>query len=44
MQFELELLTKEAALHGLYIAPSKFKNAGLGLFAAKGPLIAISNT
>jgi hypothetical protein len=36
MSFDNLLLGKEAELHDLYVAESKFKEAGLGLFAAKG--------
>jgi hypothetical protein len=36
MTFNETLLTKEAQFHGLCIKPSKFKEAGLGLFASKG--------
>lgn len=36
MKYNKSLLEREAAFHGLYIAPSKFKNAGNGLFAARG--------
>lgn len=37
MLFNKALLDKEAKAHGLYIRPSKFKHAGMGLFAAQGP-------
>ena len=40
MLFNKALLDKEAKAHGLYIRPSKFKHAGMGLFAAQGPYIA----
>jgi len=36
MSFDNLLLGKEAELHDLYVAESKFKEAGLGLFAGKG--------
>jgi hypothetical protein len=39
MEYRPSILEKEAAVHGLYIAQSKFKNAGMGLFAAKGILL-----
>lgn len=39
MEFRNDLLNKEAELNGLCIKPSKFKNAGLGLFASKGSQI-----
>lgn len=42
MLFNKALLDKEAKAHGLYIRPSKFKHAGMGLFAAQGPYIAHS--
>jgi hypothetical protein len=39
MEYSKDLLNKEADFHGLLIKPSKFKNAGMGLFAAKGSFI-----
>jgi hypothetical protein len=36
MEYSYYHLNKEADKHNVYILPSKFKDAGVGLFAAKG--------
>ena len=38
MEFDKENLARDGRTHGVYVAPSKFVNAGLGLFCATGDL------
>ena len=38
MEYDKECLARDGRTHGVYVAPSKFVNAGLGLFCATGDL------